>query len=146
MLKALKRANRAAQIGGSSRITLATPVVQRDYHLQRDSDRASKWQSWTAAKLHSFTSVPLHHGATSNDVLTRAKYQFEPDSKDGDLENVIEGTIGELTVAVHNLRNVAVAVDGELMDRQNDMLRRTEWVADSLDDKLASNTGKLRRF
>jgi hypothetical protein len=53
--------------------------------------------------------------------------------------------IDALAVAVHNVRNVAVTVGGKL-DRQNDGLHRMERVADSLDDKLTSNTSKLQRF
>jgi hypothetical protein len=144
-VKAPRRANRTIRIGGSSATTLVAPIVQRNYRQQDDSKRASRWWSWKAAKLHSFASVPLHQGATTRDVPARAKYEFEPDSDDDELENITEGDIDALAVAVHNVRNVAVTVGGKL-DRQNDGLHRMERVADSLDDKLTSNTSKLQRF
>ncbi|KAF2823156.1 hypothetical protein CC86DRAFT_257409, partial [Ophiobolus disseminans] len=63
---------------------------------KRDDVRAVKWHVWKETHIHAFASVPLCRGATELDVLARAKYQFEEDSDDEELENVIDGNIEEL--------------------------------------------------
>jgi hypothetical protein len=144
-LKALRRANKMIRISDSSAATTKTLAIRQNYRKNRDSERALKWRSWKAAEIHTFANVPLHQGGTTHNMLAQAKYQFEPDSDDDDLENVIDGNVDALTVAVSNLRNVACDVGSELI-RQNDKLRQTGRVVGSLDDELASKASRLQWF
>jgi hypothetical protein len=148
-LKALRRANKMIRISDSSAATTKTLAIRQNYRKNRDSERALKWRSWKAAEIHTFANVPLHQGGSTHNVLARAKYQFEPDSDDDDIENIIESNIDARDVAVYNLRNVAGDVGSELI-RQSDRLhqteRQTKRVVNSLDEELTSETNKLRRF
>ncbi|EAT89701.2 hypothetical protein SNOG_02970 [Parastagonospora nodorum SN15] len=60
------------------------------------SKLAAGWQASKEKNIHKFTDIRRHRGATSKDILSRAKYQFEPDSDDEELEDVIEGTLDEI--------------------------------------------------
>jgi hypothetical protein len=82
---------------------LASDEDIREWH---DVRRAAKWQGWKENRVHSFTSVPLRHGATAQEVLNRARFQFEEDSEDEDLEEIIEDKLDELLEALQSLKGI----------------------------------------
>jgi hypothetical protein len=63
-----------------------------------ESARAPSWHAWMEPRIHAFASVSIRCGATRQDVLARAKYQFEESSQDGRIEDVINGNCDELLV------------------------------------------------
>jgi hypothetical protein len=88
-------------------------------------------------QVHKHTSSLWRHFHTSKDILSRAKYQFEPDSDDEELEDVIECTVDEIAGVAQQLKGVALTQGEELQqhDGRLDWMRRT---ADKVDDGLAS--------
>ena len=103
-------------------------------------------------------------GAKSKSSLAaRAKYQFEADSEDDDMENEIENNLDEISQVTGRLRLVAGA-QAEELERQNKMLdelgkkvrmasRKLEYIvltlpsqSDRVDDQLAMNRERLNRI
>tara|TARA_R110002003_G_scaffold251_3_gene17784 strand:+ start:24759 stop:25253 length:495 start_codon:yes stop_codon:yes gene_type:complete len=150
-LKELKQANRLVRVvkgSGSSKrgIDNAGVSASRRGELgQRDKVRAANWHAWKESKAHRFVGVPLHRGATHRDILARAKYQFEDDSDDERIEDIIEDNVDELIQAVRGLKGLALATSAELVIN-NDALERTKRAADAVDDGLARNGATLERI
>ena len=151
-LKELKQANQIISIANpfstakhKRRADAEMLATRRDDREQRDGVRAAKWHAWKETHIHMFASVPLHQGATRHDVLARAKYQFEEDSDDERLEDVIEGNIDELLVVVQGLKGLAMAAGAQL-NLHSQVIDRTKALVDEVDDELASNRAKLDRF
>ncbi|KAF2030969.1 hypothetical protein EK21DRAFT_64227 [Setomelanomma holmii] len=90
------------------------PVCRRSKRAQSDSARAASWHAWREANAHKFTSVPRHRGATRDDILMRAKYQFEEESDDKGIEDVIDENVDELLCAVKALKGLAIATGEEV--------------------------------
>lgn len=106
-LNKLKQAKRMMKI--------ANPFARSNQgREEQDNIRAAKWHTWKETHFHAFTNVPLRRGATRQDVLNRTKYQFEPDSDDEAIEDVIDSNIDKLLAAVHRVKSVAMAQGTEL--------------------------------
>jgi hypothetical protein len=150
-LKELKQANRLVRVvkgSGSSKREVDNAGVsasRRGELGQRDRVRAANWHAWKESKAHRFVGVPLHRGATHRDILARAKYQFEDDSDDERIEDIIEDNVNELIQAVRGLKGLALATSVELAIN-NDALERTKRAADTVDDGLARNGAALERI
>lgn len=78
-------------------------------------------------------------------MLARAKYQFEDDSDDERMEDIIEGNIDELLAVVQGMKGIALATSAQV-NHQNEGLDRTRRLADRVDDELALNQARLDRF
>jgi len=120
-------------------------AARRHDRKERDAIRAADWQAWRVSQAHVLTNVPRHQGATREDVLARAKYQFEDDSDDERMEDIIEGNIDELLAVVQGMKGIALATSAQV-NHQNEGLDRTRRLADRVDDELALNQARLDRF
>ncbi|KAF1915892.1 hypothetical protein BDU57DRAFT_515685 [Ampelomyces quisqualis] len=130
-LRGLKRANRLVRINNSF-VTTGTAIEEEADHLEnkqairerRDVGRAAKWQGWKDNRVHKFASVPLRCGATAQDVLDRARFQFEEDSEDEALEDIIQNNLDELLEALQILKEAALASDAEFSWPQGIIARK----------------------
>ncbi|KAH7091458.1 hypothetical protein FB567DRAFT_275047 [Paraphoma chrysanthemicola] len=116
--------------------------AKRSNLIERDEARAANWQAWREANVHRFVVMPQHRGATHRDVLARAKYQFEDDSDDECIEDIIEGNVGELLHAVRSLKELAMATAVELVEH-SDALDRTQLAVNAVDEGVARNRAAL---
>jgi hypothetical protein len=151
-LKELKQADRMVSIHNPFTATknersadAEMIALRRHDREQRDAVRAARWHAWKTGQIHRLPNVPRHRGATSQDVLARAKYQFEEDSDDERIEDIIEGNVDELMIMAQKMKGVAMATNVEL-HQQNEVLDRTRRLADRVDDGLAMNQARLDRF
>jgi hypothetical protein len=152
-LKELEQANRMVSISNPFTATKQRThnedakiiAAWQNDRTQRDKIRTANWHIWKETHIHSFASVPLHRGATERDVLAHAKYQFEEDSDDERIEDIFDGNIDELLVAVQSLKGLSIATSTQL-DHQNEVLDRTKRLADRVEDGLVSNEARLGRF
>ncbi|CAI7612582.1 unnamed protein product [Penicillium pancosmium] len=78
-------------------------------------------------------------------VTERAKYQFEADSEDEQMEDEIEQNLDLLGGAAGRLHGLAKATGKEL-DEQNRHLDRITGKSDYVDDQIAMNRAKLDRI
>jgi hypothetical protein len=121
-LKELEQANRMVSISNPFTATKQRThnedakiiAAWQNDRTQRDKIRTANWHIWKETHIHSFASVPLHRGATERDVLAHARYQFEEDSDDERIEDIIDGNIDELLVAVQSLKGLSIATSTQL--------------------------------
>ncbi|KAI9926428.1 hypothetical protein ASPWEDRAFT_45476 [Aspergillus wentii DTO 134E9] len=84
-------------------------------------------------------------GKQRTNVTERAKYQFEADSEDEQMEDEIEQNLHLLNGAAGRLNGLARATGKEL-DEQNRHLERITGKSDFVDDQIAMNRSKLDRI
>lgn len=73
---------------------------------------------------------------TKTSLAERAKYQFEADSEDEEMENEIDTNLDALGGAAGRL-NLLARVTGEEVDRQNAIIDRVTQKSDRVDDQIA---------
>jgi hypothetical protein len=79
------------------------------------------------------------------DLAERAKYQFEADSEDDELENEIDTNLDALSGAAGRL-NLLARATGEEVDAQNRHIDRINQKTDKVDDQIAMNRARLDRI
>lgn len=78
-------------------------------------------------------------------LAERAKYQFEADSEDEDMENEIDSNLDALSGAAGRLNALAKAT-GKEVDAQNGVLDRLRDKSDRVDVGLASNHARINQI
>ncbi|CAD6564459.1 MAG: Protein transport protein S9 plasma membrane t-SNARE [Alectoria sarmentosa] len=78
-------------------------------------------------------------------LAERAKYQFEADSEDDEMENEIDSNLDALGGAASRLNGLARAT-GKEVDEQNRHLERINAKSTKVDDEIALNRARLDRF
>ncbi|KAH7081334.1 hypothetical protein BKA63DRAFT_503627 [Paraphoma chrysanthemicola] len=147
-LKELKQVNRMVRISKrdaalKQNITKYDVFAARHSNLvERDEVRAANWQAWRDPNVHRFVGMPQHRGATHHDVLARAKYQFEEDSDDECIEEIIEENVGELLHAVWGLKELAMATAVELVEH-SDALDRTQLAVNAVEEGVVRTRAAL---
>jgi hypothetical protein len=84
-------------------------------------------------------------GPGRNTLADRAKYQFEADSEDDEMENEIDSNLDALHGAARRLNHLGRAM-GQEVDTQNDRLDVVNSKADKVDDEIAVNRARLDRI
>lgn len=106
----------------------------------RAASEANKRQMQTNSNL-AYTG-----GAGKKSTLAdRAKYQFEADSEDDEMENQIEDNLDAISRTTKTLHQVGLAI-GQELDSQNKHLERISGKTDKVDDQIALNRAKLDRI
>ncbi|KAL9125320.1 MAG: hypothetical protein Q9217_005466 [Psora testacea] len=85
------------------------------------------------------------NAAKKSSLAERAKYQFEADSEDDELENEIDTNLDALGGAASRLNGLARAT-GKEVDEQNRHLERINAKSTKVDDQIALNRARLDRF
>lgn len=78
-------------------------------------------------------------------LADRAKFQFEADSEDDELENEIDGNLDALGGVAGRLNGLARAT-GKEVEEQNRHLERINQKSTKVDDQIALNRARLDRF
>ncbi|KAJ4288184.1 Protein transport protein S9 plasma membrane t-SNARE [Kalmusia sp. IMI 367209] len=114
--------------------------------VQRDQTRAAAWAS--SARQDEFKRGIQSAGGSGpgrSTLADRAKYQFEADSEDDEMENEIDSNLDQLHGAAKRLNALGRAM-GQEVDSQNkhidDVMRKT----DKVDDQIALNRARLDRI
>ncbi|MCJ1389309.1 Protein transport protein S9 plasma membrane t-SNARE [Xylographa bjoerkii] len=123
-----------------------------DRHLdERDAReatrRAAYQQNQRLQQNFSALAQPGNTGTAqkAKNLADRAKYQFEADSEDEDMENEIDQNLDLLGDAAGRLNALARAT-GQEVDEQNRLLDRIADKSDRVDIGIASNRAKLDRI
>ncbi|KAL8774776.1 MAG: hypothetical protein Q9209_000715 [Squamulea sp. 1 TL-2023] len=78
-------------------------------------------------------------------LAERAKYQFEADEEDDEMENEIDANLTALSGAATRLNGLARAT-GEALEEDNKHLERINAKSTKVDDQIAMNRARLDRF
>ncbi|KAE9991023.1 hypothetical protein EG327_000625 [Venturia inaequalis] len=121
--------------------------LARDDRERRDQTRAAAWdsqarQSEVQRDLNR-QGAPKQIGKQS--LADRAKFQFEADSEDEEMEGEIDQNIDLLHGATTRLKNLGLAM-GQEVDSQNKHIERIGGKVDKVDDEIALNRNRLDRI
>ncbi|KAL8785593.1 MAG: hypothetical protein Q9195_008579 [Heterodermia aff. obscurata] len=146
--KELKRLNGSMfAIHPSNPFTAQKRREQRDaevmerHRLERDEREATRREAYQSdhRMQETFKDLSLtdaqRDAKKKSSLAERAKYQFEADEEDDDMENQIDANLDELSGAASRLNTLAQAT-GQTLDEQNRHLRR-------LNEKVYSTLCKL---
>ncbi|KAF2850687.1 hypothetical protein T440DRAFT_396374 [Plenodomus tracheiphilus IPT5] len=119
--------------------------THQNERAQRDATRKAAWE--TSARTDGVNrSLQAAGGAKGKGTLAeRAKYQFEADSEDDEMENEIDGNLDALHGAAKRLNHLGRAM-GEEVDTQNKHIERIIGKTDKVDDQIAMNRARLERI
>ncbi|GAB7354714.1 hypothetical protein MBLNU459_g5130t1 [Dothideomycetes sp. NU459] len=126
----------------------AANAIALDKH-QRERAQAD------ATRAAAYSTTARHAGVERNmrnikptdkaTLANRAKYQFEADSDDDQMENEIDGNLEEIHRAARTLNHLGQAMGTEL-DEQNKHIDRIINKTDVVDDQIALNRARLNRI
>jgi hypothetical protein len=112
---------------------------------QREATRKAAWDS-NARKNETQRQLAGAGGPGKKSTLAdRAKYQFEADSEDDDMENEIDSNLDELHGAAKRLNQLGRAMGTEV-ESQNKHIDRIIGKTDKVDDQIAMNRARLDRI
>ncbi|KAF1939241.1 hypothetical protein EJ02DRAFT_382114 [Clathrospora elynae] len=118
--------------------------THRSDREQRDATRKAAWES-SARQDNMNRSMQGAGPKTKSSLAERAKYQFEADSEDDEMENEIDGNLDALHGAAKRLNQLGRAM-GEEVDTQNVHITRITGKTDKVDDQIAMNRARLDRI
>jgi chromosome segregation ATPase len=112
--------------------------THRTEREQRDATRKAAWESQNRAQAvgRDLNGNLVRKPATGSTLADRAKYQFEADSEDDEMENEIDSNLDALHGAAKRLNGLGRAM-GEEVDTQNRHIERIIGKTDKVDDQIA---------
>ncbi|KAF2498998.1 hypothetical protein BU16DRAFT_440409, partial [Lophium mytilinum] len=153
-LKTLNKSMFAVHVGNP--FTSASRREARDAQLmethrtereQRDATRKQAWESQSRAQAvgRDLNGNLIRKPPGGSTLADRAKYQFEADSEDDEMENEIDGNLDALHGAAKRLNGLGRAM-GQEVDTQNRHIERIIGKTDKVDDQIAMNRARLDRI
>ncbi|KAI9837185.1 MAG: Protein transport protein S9 plasma membrane t-SNARE, partial [Thelocarpon superellum] len=118
----------------------------REEREAREANRAGAYES--RARVEGAFKGMQSGDAASNkkaSLAERAKYQFEADSEDDEMENEIDSNLDALSGAAARL-NVIARATGKEVDEQNEHISRIHGKSDKVDDMIHMNRKRLDRI
>lgn len=119
--------------------------THRSEREERDRTRAAAWQSSARQDEYKRGVEGTGSGAGRSTLADRAKYQFEADSEDDEMENEIDHNLDQLHGAAKRLNMLGRAM-GQEVDSQNAHIERITQKTDKVDDQIAMNRARLDRI
>jgi hypothetical protein len=111
----------------------------------RDATRKAAWESNARQDDNNRKMAGMGGPGKKSTLADRAKFQFEADSEDDEMENEIDANLDALHGAARRLNYLGRAM-GEEVDTQNQHLERISAKTDKVDDQIAMNRARLDRF
>ncbi|MCJ1227430.1 Protein transport protein S9 plasma membrane t-SNARE [Toensbergia leucococca] len=154
-LKALNKSMFAVHV--SNPFTAAQRRQQRDddvldkHRNERDQREATRKAGYDTDQRLQRTFKDIERGSSGygkpkeSSLAERAKYQFEADEEDDEMENEIDSNLDALSGVAARLNGLARAT-GKEVDEQNRHLERINDKSTSVDDQIAMNRARLDRF
>merc|ERR1712036_38605 len=114
---------------------------------RRDATRSA---AWSTNERHQRLAMDMNKGSQGGSqgktsLADRAKYQFEADSEDEEMENEIDGNIDLLAGAAGRMKIIANAMGSEI-ESQNKHIDRIGKKVDNVDDEITLNRSRLDRI
>ena len=119
--------------------------THRQEREQRDATRKAAWDSTARNEQTNRSMQGMGGGMKKSTLADRAKYQFEADSEDDEMENEIDSNLDALHGAAKRLNQLGRAM-GEEVDTQNKHIERITGKTDKVDDQIAMNRARLDRI
>ncbi|KAF2836229.1 hypothetical protein M501DRAFT_987403 [Patellaria atrata CBS 101060] len=125
--------------------------IMESHHRERAERDATREAAYQTASRHNQSSRSLagssqqQQRSKAASLAERAKYQFEADSEDEDMENEIDANLDALHGAAGRLKGLSLAM-GREVDEQNGHIDRITGKTDRVDDQIAMNRAKLERI
>ncbi|OCL02056.1 hypothetical protein AOQ84DRAFT_349718 [Glonium stellatum] len=121
--------------------------THRKEREQRDATRQAAWESQARAQQvgRDLNGNPIRQPMNKSTLAERAKYQFEADSEDDEMENEIDANLDALHGAAKRLNGLGRAM-GQEVDEQNKHIDRIIGKTDKVDDQIAMNRARLDRI
>ncbi|KAJ4332371.1 Protein transport protein S9 plasma membrane t-SNARE [Didymella glomerata] len=132
----------------SSRREARDQKIMDNHHRDRearDATRRAAWESSARQDDQSRTIAGMSQGNKKSSLAERAKYQFEADSEDDEMENEIDSNLDQLHGAAKRLNQLGRAM-GQEVDTQNTHIDRIIGKTDKVDDQIAMNRARLDRI
>lgn len=112
---------------------------------QRDATRKAAWESNARSDGVNRSMQSMGGAKGKSSLADRAKYQFEADSEDDEMENEIDSNLDALHGAAKRLNQLGRAM-GDEVDTQNKHIERIIGKTDKVDDQIAMNRARLDRI
>ncbi|KAL1303667.1 hypothetical protein AAFC00_007021 [Neodothiora populina] len=112
---------------------------------QMDDTRSNAYSTTARHQAQGRDLKPIRHATDKASLAQRAKYQFEADSEDDEMENEIDGNLEAIHKGARSLNMLGRAM-GEELDEQNKHIARIIDKTDTVDDQIALNRARLNRI
>ncbi|KAL8734171.1 MAG: hypothetical protein Q9166_001656 [cf. Caloplaca sp. 2 TL-2023] len=153
-LKQLNRSMFAVHVSnpftGSSRRQARDDAVMDRHRMEREQREATRRAGYDTSQRMNKTFQELSKEGKApkpgqSSLAERAKYQFEADEEDDEMENEIDANLTALSGAATRLNGLARAT-GEALEEDNKHLERINAKSTKVDDQIAMNRARLDRF
>jgi hypothetical protein len=111
----------------------------------RDATRKAAWESSARQDDNNRKMAGMGGPGKKSTLADRAKFQFEADSEDDEMENEIDSNLDALHGAATRLNQLSRAIGTEA-DTHNKQLEVLHGKTDKVDDQIAMNRARLDRF
>ncbi|KAF3001824.1 Meiosis-specific subunit of the t-SNARE complex [Curvularia kusanoi] len=132
----------------SSRREARDQKIMDNHHRDRETRDATRRAAWESSARQDSNNRAVQSAGTGGkkaSLAERAKYQFEADSEDDEMENEIDSNLDALHGAAKRLNQLGRAM-GEEVSQQNEHLDRVSRKTDKVDDQIAMNRARLDRI
>ncbi|KAL8666361.1 MAG: hypothetical protein Q9168_007510 [Polycauliona sp. 1 TL-2023] len=153
-LKQLNRSMFAVHVSNpftaSSRRQARDDAVMDRHAMEREQREATRRAGYDTSQRMNKTFQELSKEGKApkpgqSSLAERAKYQFEADDEDDEMENEIDSNLTALSGAATRLNGLARAT-GEALEEDNKHLDRINAKSTKVDDQIAMNRARLDRF
>ncbi|OQN95827.1 hypothetical protein B0A48_18112 [Cryoendolithus antarcticus] len=153
-LKTLNRSMFAVHVANpftaKKREEAADAIAAEKHQRERNIQEATRKQTYSStarqqAQQRDLNGNLVRKTETQKSLAERARFQFEADSEDEDMENEMDDNLDAIGTNVKMLQKLGVAMGDEL-DSQNKHLKRIDGKAEDVDVGIAVNTAKLGRI
>ncbi|KAL8862844.1 MAG: hypothetical protein Q9178_000786 [Gyalolechia marmorata] len=134
----------------SSRRQARDDAVMDRHLMEREQREATRRAGYDTSQRMNKTFQELSKEGRApkpgqSSLAERAKYQFEADDEDDEMENEIDANLTALSGAATRLNGLARAT-GEALEEDNKHLERINAKSTKVDDQIAMNRARLDRF
>ncbi|KAI4122993.1 MAG: hypothetical protein LQ338_005501 [Usnochroma carphineum] len=153
-LKQLNRSMFAVHVSNpftaSSRRQARDDAIMDRHRMEREQREATRQAGYATTQRMNKTFQELSKEGRAPkpgqaSLAERAKYQFEADEEDDEMENEIDANLTALSGAASRLNGLARAT-GQALEEDNKHLDRINAKSTKVDDQIAMNRARLDRF
>ncbi|KAL8834054.1 MAG: hypothetical protein Q9170_003946 [Blastenia crenularia] len=135
---------------GASRRQARDDAIMDRHRMEREEREATRRAGYDTSQRMNKTFQELQKEgrapkAGQSSLAERAKYQFEADDEDDEMENEIDANLTALSGAASRLNGLARAT-GQALEEDNKHLDRINAKGTKVDDQIAMNRARLDRF
>ncbi|KAI4163854.1 MAG: hypothetical protein LQ342_002627 [Letrouitia transgressa] len=135
---------------GASRRQERDDAIMDRHRMEREQREATRRAGFDTEQRMNKTFQELQKSGqapkpTQASLAERAKYQFEADEEDDEMENEIDANLTALSGAATRLNGLARAT-GKALEEDNRHLDRINAKSTQVDDQIAMNRARLDRF